>query len=68
MGIRLFGLGRTDCRVASLLAMTECVADAGVAADYPWRPCRIEVPVYRGLPHPLWGITARITMDVVDKL
>ena len=43
-------------------------ADAGVAADYPWRPCRIEVPVYRGLPHPLWGITARITMDVVDKL
>ena len=43
-------------------------ADAGVAADYPWRPCRIEVPVYRGLPHPLWGITARITMDVADKL
>lgn len=43
-------------------------ADAGVTADYPWRPCRIEVPVYRGLPHPLWGITARITMDVVDKL
>ena len=43
-------------------------ADAGVAAGYPWRPCRIEVPVYRGLPHPLWGITARITMDVVDKL
>ena len=32
------------------------------------RPCRVEVPVYRGLPHPLWGITARITMDVVDKL
>ena len=43
-------------------------ADAGVAAGYPWRPCRIEVPVYRGLPHPLWGSTARITMDVVDKL
>ena len=39
-----------------------------MTADYPWRPCRIEVPVYRGLPHPLWGITARITMDVVDKL
>ena len=43
-------------------------ADAGVAADYPWRPCRIEVPVYRGLPHPLWGITARITMDVIAHL
>ncbi len=43
-------------------------ADAGVAEDYPWRPWRLEVPVYRGLPYPLWGITARITMDVVEKL
>ena len=43
-------------------------ADAGVPADYPWRPWRLEVPVYHGLPYHLWGITARITMDVVDKL
>ena len=42
--------------------------DAGVAEDYPWRPWRLEVPVYRGLPYHLWGITARITMDVVAKL
>lgn len=42
--------------------------DAGVTADYPWRPYRLEVPVFRGLPHPLWGITARITMAVLEKL
>ena len=41
---------------------------AGVTPDYPWRPYRLEVPVFRGLPHPLWGITARITMDVLEKL
>lgn len=43
-------------------------ADAGIDAAYPWRSCRIEVPVYRGLPHPLWGLTARITMDVIAHL
>lgn len=42
--------------------------DAGVTAGYPWRPYRLEVPVFRGLPHPLWGITARITMAVLEKL
>lgn len=42
--------------------------DAGVAEDYPWRPWRLEIPVYRGLPCHLWGLTARITMDVVEKL
>lgn len=43
-------------------------ADAGISPDYPWRPCRVEVPVFRGLPCRLWGITAQITMDVLDKL
>ena len=38
--------------------------DAGISADYLWRPYYMEVPVYHGLPHPLWGLTARITMDV----
>lgn len=42
--------------------------DAGIGPDYPWRPYYLEVPVYHGTPRPLWGITARITMDVVDKL
>ena len=42
--------------------------EAGISADYPWRPCYMEVPVYHGLPHPLWGLTARITMDVVAHL
>ena len=41
---------------------------AGVRPDYHWRPCYLEVPVYHGTPRPLWGITARITMDVVTHL
>ena len=35
-------------------------------ADYVWTPGAMEVPVYRGLPHPLWGLTARITMHFVQ--
>lgn len=42
--------------------------DAGVADDYPWRPYELEVPVYHGTPYPLWGLTARITMEVVAHL
>ena len=26
-----------------------------------------EVPVYDGLPYPLWGLTARITRHVVQR-
>lgn len=32
-----------------------------VATPYPWGDGRMEVPVYQGLPYPLWGLTARIT-------
>ena len=28
---------------------------------YRWSAGRMEVPVYEGLPHPLWGLTGRIT-------
>ena len=27
-----------------------------------------EVPVYRGLPYPLWGLTARITWWLIETL
>ena len=42
--------------------------EVGVSADYPWRAYYMEVPVYHGLSHPLWGLTARITMDIVAHL
>ena len=42
-GIRFFVLGRTDCRVASLLAMTECVGD-GVLDVPPRRGGRLCPP------------------------
>ena len=40
---------------------------AGVPADYRWQCAQMEVPVYRGLPHPLWGLTARITDWLVQR-
>lgn len=30
----------------------------GASAGYPWQAGCMEVPVYEGLPHPLWGLTA----------
>lgn len=35
-------------------------------ADYTWSPGFMEVPVYRGLPYPLWGLTARITKHFIE--
>ena len=35
--------------------------------DYRWTPGQVEVPVYDGLPSPLWGLTARITRHVVQR-
>lgn len=29
--------------------------------NYTWLPGRMDIPVYHGLPYPLWGLTARIT-------
>lgn len=35
---------------------------------YRWSAGRMEVPVYSGLPHPLWGLTGRITMHLIATL
>ena len=35
--------------------------DVGVTPDYRWVSHFMEIPVYHGLPHHLWGMTARIT-------
>lgn len=37
-----------------------------VSADYPWLDGHMEVPVYTGLPHPLWGLSARITRHLIE--
>ena len=39
----------------------------GASAGYPWQAGRMEVPVYEGLPHPLWGLTARITWWLLER-
>ena len=38
----------------------------GTPADYTWSPGSMVVPVYRGLPYPLWGLTARITKHFIE--
>ena len=37
-----------------------------VSPDYAWASGRMEVPVYHGLAHPLWGLTARITWWLLE--
>ena len=39
-----------------------------IARDYPWGDGRMEMPVYEGLPYPLWGLTARITYYLLKSL
>ena len=39
-----------------------------VPRDYPWSPFVMEVPIYRGLAHPLWGMTARVTARLIRQL
>lgn len=39
----------------------------GASEAYRWRPGQMEVPVYEGLPHPLWGLTARITWWLLEQ-
>ena len=39
-----------------------------IARDYPWGDGRMEVPVYEGLPYPLWGLTARITYYLLKEI
>lgn len=40
----------------------------GSAPAYRWKAGRMEVPVYEGLPHPLWGLTGRITMHLIESM
>ncbi len=35
---------------------------------YQWTAGRMEVPVYTGLPYPLWGLTARITHWLIQNM
>ena len=35
---------------------------------YRWSAGRMDVPVYKGLPYPLWGLTGRITEHLVRLL
>lgn len=35
---------------------------------YRWSVGQMEVPVYEGLPHPLWGLTGRITHHLIQSM
>ncbi len=36
-------------------------------SSYPWVSGSMEVPLYHGLPYPLWGMTARITHNLIEN-
>ena len=42
--------------------------EVGSAPAYRWKAGRMEVPVYTGLPYPLWGLTGRITQHLIENL
>ena len=42
------------------------VEEVGITSDYQWFPHYLEVPIYHGLPYPLWGLTARITYWLLE--
>ena len=40
----------------------------GVPRDYPWSHGRVEVPLWRWQGRAIWGMTARITWDLIRSL
>ena len=40
--------------------------EVGVPPDYPWSRGRTEVPVWRWQGRAIWGMTARITRDIIQ--
>ena len=42
--------------------------EVGIQPDYPWTRHFAEIPIYHGLPHVLWGMTARITYYLMQDL
>ena len=40
----------------------------GISSDYPWSRHFAEIPIYHGLPHHLWGMTARITYYLLQNI
>lgn len=39
-----------------------------VPANYQWVDGRMEVPIYAGLSHTLWGLSARITKHLIENM
>ena len=42
--------------------------EVGVSPDYHWVKHFMEIPIYHGLPHHLWGMTARITYYLLQSI
>ncbi len=40
----------------------------GISPDYRWVRHFLEIPIYHGLPHHLWGMTARITYYLLQDM
>lgn len=40
----------------------------GIPDNYPWAQGRVEIPIWHWQGHTIWGMTARLTMDIVNHL
>lgn len=40
----------------------------GIPRDYPWNTGRVEVPVWVRQNRVIWGMTARIVLDLISHL
>ena len=40
----------------------------GIPADYRWAQGRVEVPIWYWQGHAIWGMTARLTQDLIRHL
>ena len=43
-------------------------ASVGISADYRWSRGHVEVPIWHWEGHTVWGMTARITQDIVRRM
>ena len=43
-------------------------AAVGIPDNYPWAHGRVEIPIWHWRGHTIWGMTARLTQDIVNHL
>ena len=42
-------------------------ASVGISPDYPWSHGTVDVPIWHYEGHTIWGMTARLTLDLLRE-